>query len=423
MTLVPTTTAVDRPNRSAVALLLPPAEGEQVALELENGGFDAYVVGDVRELRDLLQARRDIVVTVLDADGDPVGASHAWDLTHRGGRSIPALMLIDPMTMDRLDLSGPGHESDEYLTRPYSAESVRWRVEAMCIRSVAVDDGSGPVLQGAIASGDWGRRGQLIAVFNPKGGVGKTTIALNLAAVLAARGQRVLMIDADTVTGHVDISLGMEGVPNVVDAWRDELEGGPSIPFLDLASAHPSGLRVLPLTNSPIHTELLQPERVAGSISQARRGVDFVIADLHPSYSPLNRALFDKADRIMIPLTPDLPAIRATVKLRDVADELGMRERLSLIVNRANTGVAPADVEKAVGIPAYGQVRSAGLTLVRAVNEGRTLVELAPKEPITQDFFALADRLMGREVARVEAAPAGRRLFGRLQLARAGARA
>ncbi len=420
MTLVPAPAAAP----SAVALLLPRTEAEQVAAELEAGGFDAFVVEDARELRELLESRPDVVVGVLDADGDPVGASQAWELMHRGVRSIPALMIIDPLTIDRLELNGAGHEDDEYLTRPYSAESVRWRVEAMWIRSVAVDDGSGPVLQGAIDSRDWGRRGQLVAVFNPKGGVGKTTIALNLAAVLAARGQRVLMIDADTVTGHVDISLGMEGVPTVVDAWRDELEGGPAIPFLELASAHPCGLRVLPLTASPIHTDVLQPERVAQALVQARRGVDFVIADLHPSYSPLNRAVFDKADRIVVPLTPDLPAIRATVKLRDVADELGMRDRLSLVVNRANTGVAVDDVEKAVGIPAWGQVRSAGLTLVRAVNEGRTLVDLAPKDPITQDFFTLADRLMGKELERVpERAPGGFRLFGRLLLAAPRARA
>jgi pilus assembly protein CpaE len=419
VTLVPASSAV---TRSAVALLLRGAEADQVAAELFAGGFEPVVVDDARELRDLLAARRDVVVGVLDADDDPVGASHAWDLMHRGGRSIPALMIIDPMTMDRLDLEGPGHEDDEYLTRPYSPESIRWRVEAMCIRSVAVDDGSGPILQGEIEAGNWGRRGQLVAVFNPKGGVGKTTIALNLAAVLNARGQRVLMIDADTVTGHVDTSLGMEGVPTVVDAWRDELEGGPAIPFLDLASGHPSGLRVLPLTSSPIHTELLDPERVAQAIVLARRSVDFVIADLHPSYSPLNRALFDKADRIMIPLTPDLPAIRATVKLRDVAEELGMRDRLSLIVNRANTGVSVEDVERAVGIPAFGQVRSAGLTLVKAVNEGRTLVDLAPKDPITLDFFALADKLLGKEVQRPEPA-AGFRLFGRLLIAAPRARA
>ena len=72
---------------------------------------------------------------------------------------------------------------DEYFTRPYSAESLRWRVEAMCIRSQTVDDGSGPILQsGAVELDGWTRpRRTVVAVFNPKGGVGKTTVATNLA--------------------------------------------------------------------------------------------------------------------------------------------------------------------------------------------------------------------------------------------------
>jgi pilus assembly protein CpaE len=287
----------------------------------------------------------------------------------------------------------------------------------MCIRSVAVDDGSGPVLQGTIDTSEWGRRGQLIAVFNPKGGVGKTTIALNLAAALVAAGQRVLLVDADTVTGHVSISLGMDGVGTVVDAWRDELDGGPVQSFVEMASAHPSGLRILPLSASPIHTEILEPERVGMALAAARRSVDWVIADLHPSYSPLNRAVFDKADRILVPVTPDLPAIRAVVKLREVADELGMRERLSLIINRSGTGVPTADVEQAIGIPAFGEVRSAGPMLVRANNEGRTLVELGPDAGITQDVSSLADRLLGRPIT--QPAKSGFRLFGRLVAARA----
>jgi MinD-like ATPase involved in chromosome partitioning or flagellar assembly len=402
--------------RPAVAILLPEWESEPVARELAIGGFDPVPVDDLRELAALVASGRDVGAAIIDAESDPEGASAAWDLLHRNGRAIPSLLVIHPTTLDRLDMTGDGHETDEYVTRPYSGESIRWRVEAMCIRSVAVDDGSGPVLQSAIEAGDWGRRGELVVIFNPKGGVGKTMIATNLAAMLTAAGKRVLLLDADTVTGHVPISLGMEGAPTVVDAWRDELEGGPSQTFVEMASAHPSGLRILQLSDSPIHTEILDPQRIATAIAHARRSFDYVIADLHPSYSPLNRAIIDKSERVLVPVTPDMPAIRALMKLRDVTDEMGMRQRLAMVVNRFNSGVTVDDMERAVGIPCYAKIRSAGPVIVKATNEGRTLVEAAPKEPITEDFRILADLVLGREVA---AAKPALRLFGRTVGARA----
>jgi pilus assembly protein CpaE len=403
------------PGRLAVALLLPPAERTPVVDELRVAGYEPLIVEHADALADLLATRRDIAAAVLDVEGDPDDASLAWDLLHRG-RDIPALLVVNPVTLDRLDLTARGHETDEYLTRPYSAESIRWRVEAMVIRA-SVDDG-GPVLAGEMPSTEWARRGQLVAVFNPKGGVGKTLIAVNLAAALTARGKRVLLVDADTVTGHIPISLGMEGVGTVADAWQDELEGGPVLALDEQASAHSSGLKVLPLSPSPIHTDILEPERVAQALDQARRTADVVIVDLHPSYSPLNRAVFDMADRIIVPVTPDLPAIRTAVKLVEVADELRVRNRLSLVVNRAQSGVPIADMERAIGLPAFAQVRSGGMLVVRAVNEGRTLVEIAPREKITLEFLALADQVLGVEPAG-DTAKAGRRLFGRPVAARA----
>jgi pilus assembly protein CpaE len=391
-------------GRPAVALLLPPAEAAPVAEELIQGGFDPIVVHDALELEGVLATRREVVVGVLDIETDVDDGVMAWSLLH-DGRNTPALLVVNPSTLDRLDPAAAGYENDEYLTRPYSPESIRWRVEAMCIRSVAVDDGSGPVLQGSIENVDWGHRGQLVVVFNPKGGVGKTMISTNLAAALVARGQRVLLVDADTVTGHVATSLGMDAVSTVIDNWRDELEGGPALTFEEQASVHSSGLRVLPLSAHPLNTELLEPQRVAGATAVARRSFDFVIADLHPSYSPLNRAVFDRADQILVPVTPDLPAIRATVKLREIADELGMRDRLSLIVNRVGTGVRTEDLQRTIGIPVLGHVRSSGLLLVRANNEGRTVNELAPREKITQDFAQMADSLLGIGEARPEKQP------------------
>ena len=403
-------------GRPAVVVLLPTPERAPVVDELRKAGYDPLTVTSSAELSDILATRRDIAVGVVDVDGDPNDAGRAWELLHEAG-DIPALLVVNPQTLDRIDPDASGHENDEYLTRPYSAESIRWRVEAMVIRSTAVDDGSGAVFSADLAGSDWSRRGQLVAVFNPKGGVGKTMIAVNLASALVARGKRVILVDADTVTGHIPRSLGMDGVGTVVDAWRDELDGGPSLTFDEMASAHQSGLKVLPLSSSPIHTEILDSERVAQALLAARRAADVVIVDLHPSYSPLNRSVFDTADRIMVPVTPDLPAIRAAIKLVEVADELGVRDRLSLIVNRAQSGVSVADLERAVGLPSFGQIRSGGMLVVRALNEGRALVEIAPREKITQEFLTLADRVLGVETA-AEPAKSGLRLFGRPVAAR-----
>jgi pilus assembly protein CpaE len=384
--------------RPSIAVALPVAEAAPVAAELRESGFTAITVQHPDELEALLENRRDIAVAILDGETDFDQSLEYYGLLREGGRSIPALMVLSPRALERVTANPTASSADdEYFTRPYSAESLRWRVEAMCIRSQTVDDGSGPILQGGpMDSETWARRATVIAVFNPKGGVGKTTVATNLASVLQLRrSQNVLLIDADTVTGHVTNSLGLEAVRTVVDSWRDEAEGGPVETMVDLAAAHPSGMKVIALTSSPLHTEILEPQRVADAINIARRGFDFVVVDLHPSYSPLNQAIFEKADRILVPVTPDVPAIRAAVQLSGIASELGIRDRLSLIINRANSGVSVADMERTVDMPALAQIRSGGMLFVRAANEGRTVIEMFPREKITEDFDALADRILG----------------------------
>jgi pilus assembly protein CpaE len=405
--------------RPAVVIALPPDEATPVATELREAGFPSVTVTQPDQLEALLASRRDIAVAILDGETDFDRSLEYYGLLREGGRNIPALMVVSPRALEQL-VSHPTASSveDEYFTRPYSAESLRWRVEAMCIRSQTVDDGSGPVLQGGDPNGaGWANRAMVIAVFNPKGGVGKTTVATNLAAALQVRkGQNVLLVDADTVTGHVTTSLGIDEVRTVADSWRDELEGGPVETLPDIASAHPSGLRVVSLTSSPLNTEILDPTRVADAISAARRGFDFVVVDLHPSYSPLNQAIFEKADRILVPVTPDVPAIRAAVQLAEFATELGVRDRLALVINRANSGVSVADQERTVGMPALALIRSGGMLFVRAANEGRTVIEMFPKEKITEDFDALADRLLGTP-ATVPASKAAFSLFGRQKAA------
>jgi Flp pilus assembly CpaE family ATPase len=404
--------------RPTVAVALPPDEAAPVTAELRDAGFTAVLVDHPDQLAALLQERRDVAVAILDGEGELDLSLEYYARLHEEGRSIPALMVVSPTSLSRMEEGG---DHDEYFTRPYTAEAIRWRVEAMCIRSVTVDDGtSDGVLTGDVAgANDWASRATVFVVFNPKGGVGKTTIATNLAAVIQARGdQRVLLVDADTVTGHIPTSLGIEGVPTIADAWRDEAETGePAAPLAQLATEHTSGMRILSFTNSPLAVELLEPGRISAALETARRAFDVIVIDLHPSYSALNRALFRSADRILLPVTPDVPALRAAVQLRDVAVEMGIRDRLALIVNRANSGVSVEDMERTIALPAIATIRSGGLLFVRAANEGRTVIERYPKEKVTEDFTALANALLRPAASASTAEPVTSRsglwLFGR----------
>ena len=383
--------------RQAIVVALPTAESDPVCAELAVAGFEAIAVQAPYQLEALLDSRRDVAAAILDGEIEPDDLLAFQHTLRDRGRAIPALTVVTPRAHEELAVAEDDGSGDEYFTRPYSAESIRWRVEAMCIRRETVDDGSGPVLAAGEAGNEaWGRRATVIAVFNPKGGVGKTTVATNLASSLQARkGKTVLLVDADIVTGHVTTSFAIEAVRTVADSWRDQADGAPAETLVDLASTHGSGLRVVALTDSPINTEILDAARVQAAIATARRSFDVIVVDLHPSYSEINQSIFDEADRIIVPVTPDVPALRAAVQFLDVALALGCRERVSMVVNRANSGVSVSDVERTLGVPAFAQIRSAGLLFVRAANEGRTVIEMFPREKITGDFDVLADRLLG----------------------------
>ena len=386
--------------RSAVVISLPHAELVAVSAQLAEAGYEPIAVESGDELEKLLNSRRDIGVAILDGENDFDRTLEMYALLHEDDRNIPALMVVAARALDRMSLAGRARVNDEYFTRPYSAESLRWRVEAMLIRAeVPTEIGHGPIIEtesreAAEAPADT-RRGQIVIVFNPKGGVGKTTIAINVAAVLQVRKhQRVLLVDCDTVTGHIASSLGMEHVRTVADAWTDDLETGAIESFSEIAVPHSSGVFVLVMAESPLHTEILEPKRVAEAITAARRVYDWVIVDMHPDYGPLNQVIFERADKIIVPVTPDVPAIRAAVQFREVAVELEIRERLAMVVNRANSGVSVADMERTVGMPALAEIRSAGMLFVRAANEGRSAVERFPKEKVVDDIERLTDRMI-----------------------------
>jgi pilus assembly protein CpaE len=389
--------AGEGPGRATVAISLPVGERESVAATFQAAGYPTVTLEAQAELPGLATTGLAFAAAVLDLSDDPNGTVEIVNRLRAGGLRIPVVYVTDDAGLDRVASAGVD-DGDEIVLRPLDVDNLRWRVEAMAIRAQVEPTAStttDTVLRSGVVDASWAPQAPIFAIFNPKGGVGKTTIATNLAVALQLRKhRRVLLVDADTVTGHVVLSLGLPTTRTVAESWAGEMAGDEHEPLLNLAALHPSGVRVVSLASNPLTMQVLDPERVADGLLEARSAVDAIVVDLHPSYSDLNLAIFAIADRILVPVTPDLPAIRAAVQLKEVATELGVRERLALVVNRAKSGVSVPDIERATGLKALAEIRSAGLLLVWAANAGKTLIDKYPREKVTADFDALAERLL-----------------------------
>jgi pilus assembly protein CpaE len=411
--------AGDGPGRATVAIGLPPGEREPIVAAFQAAGYPTVTLDSQSDLPSLATTGLDFAAAVLDLADDPYGTVEIVNRLRAGGLRIPVVYVTTEAGLDRIESAGID-DGDEILLRPVDVDTLRWRVEAMAIRAqvgpTAATTTDTVLRSGTAVDASWAPQAPIFAIFNPKGGVGKTAIATNLAADLQLRKHRqVLLVDADIVTGHVVMSLGLPETRTVAESWANEMAGDEHEPLLNLAALHASGVRVVSLASNPLTMQALDPERVADGLIEARSGVDAIVVDLHPSYSDINLAVFAIADRILVPVTPDLPAIRAAVQLKEVATEMGVRERLSMVVNRAKSGVSVVDVERATGLKALAEIRSAGLLLVWAANAGKTLIEKYPREKVTADFDTLAERLLLVTGHQPIAAPTRQRLnFGSL---------
>jgi pilus assembly protein CpaE len=412
------------PARPTIAISLAEPERSELDVALIEAGYETIPLPPGASIAEAFSPDAPTLIAVIDVAGDPEGSVSRIE-TARAGRAghLSVMFLASEEELDGLASAGLV-DADEIVLRPLGIDAIRWRIEAMAIRAqVPTEQSSDAVLSGGGVDTAWTPSAPVFAVFNPKGGVGKTTIATNLAAVLQIRKHMdVLLIDADTVTGHVGLSLGLPNGRSVADSWIDEDAGYPHETLMDLATVHSSGIRVVALSNNPLNHPQLKAERVADALSEARHAVEAIVVDMHPSYSEVNLAIFSIADRIIVPVTPDLPAMRAAIQLKEVAVEVGVRDRLAMVINRANSGVAVADMESTVGLPAIAHIRSAGLHFVSSSNAGMTLIDKFPKHQATQDFEHLANRL----VAAYANAPAPNRkatgsllknLFGRKAIA------
>jgi pilus assembly protein CpaE len=356
-----------------------------------------------------------VALAVIDCDlGADVVSSIYGSLRPGGATQILLLMSADT------DLPvGVGGSGDEIALKPLPPDALVYRLQALLIRSgrrLPTESGewaTDETLTGAPMAGE----GHVVSVFAPKGGVGKTTVAVNMAVALRQQTRaEVLLFDADVGVGNVTSVLDVPyrlGLSDLADSAPEEWSDAA---FEQAVSTHAeSGVRVLTWGTDPAESERISVDLLLAALRWARDHHSYVIIDNHPGYDDRTMAMLAVSKEIFLVVTPEVGALRNSSQFLDLAREIGLATAVRVIVNRANHGIRIADMESTLGLPVAATIVSNGPRAVIASNEGNPIVTKFPREKIADDLHRVA-RLISQPDGAEElaAADSSRRWWARL---------
>ncbi|MDO8308743.1 MAG: AAA family ATPase [Actinomycetota bacterium] len=258
-----------------------------------------------------------------------------------------------------------------------------------------------------------GQRGEVILVFGPKGGCGKTMVATNLAQALSETGLgRVCLIDLKLDFGDVAISLHV--TPTVTISQAVSMQGElDQRAVASIITAYQPDFDVVLAPVSPAEAEFIGAELAADIVGNLARMYRFVVIDGPSSFSDITLRCLDIADQYVLMTTMDVPALKSLKVALETMDTLGYpRAKWRVVLNRADAkvGLTMADVEEMLGIPVTVSIPSSG-DVPASMNAGVTIISTKPGHPVSSAIRRLAALEAGIDD------PGGhrrrRRLFGR----------
>ncbi|BCV23447.1 CpaE family protein [Gelria sp. Kuro-4] len=288
----------------------------------------------------------------------------------------------------------------EYLIKPFSADelanAIRRVDESQKRRNIYL---TSPM--GANASPALRQKGKIITFFCTKGGVGKTTLACNLAVALAQEtGKKVALVDLDLTAGDAAVMLNINPGSTIADLVQEQETLDFQLVDVFLVP-HLSGTRVLPAPLSPEQAELVHASHVEQLLKILQENFDYIIVDTAPLYSDINLGALEASDRIALVLNQDLTTLKHVKTALDIMKTLNCESKVRIILNQQSSeGLKVKELEKTLNTAITAAVPEDTKTVRSAVNKGVPFVMAQPYAKVAaavKELSGLLDLHKGNE--------------------------
>jgi len=248
------------------------------------------------------------------------------------------------------------------------------------------------------------RSGSLVVTFfSPKGGVGRTTLAYNVAVALGQQ-HRVCLVDGAMQFSDLRGLIGAPPVaPSILDLPTDRLR---EQDLTDVTWRDPSGIDILLAPPRVEMAEMVTTSDIEKAISMLRQLYDFVIVDTRAALTDDVLTFLDSADLVLQVLTFDMMAIRSLAMAAETFAAIGYPpSKIATVLNRSDSsaGFDKRFIQEAIGSPVHFEVVSDGPLVLAANNEGRAFVVSHPDSAISQGIRSIADALAAQKQERAPA--------------------
>jgi pilus assembly protein CpaE len=341
-----------------------------------------------RAVDQINQLRPDVVLIDALLQGRVKGPKLV-EMIQQAGLTVPVIMLTVPQNPVEVD---PARGVHGVLAMPFSGFELMNRIASVKKTHAASSAGAST---------------RVLSVFAPKGGVGKTTIAFNLAVALGQLEQRTVLIDGSVQFGDLRSLLKVPvDAPSILDLPTDRISESD---LSDVLWRDPSGIDILLAPPRIEMAEMITPRDIDKILSLLRRVYDAIVIDMSSSINDINLGFLDASDTIVEIVTYDSTTIHNTIAMADTFRSIGYpASKVHYLVNRADSpgGIQPEDLQRALGRVPEHRVVSDGQLVVRSNNDGVPFILANPSAPVSQDIARIASELLG--AARLAVA-AGRR--------------